>query len=154
MTGLQQFDKFWIWRACNDRKRKSCECTETCLEKHLKWHHVSMILADFSHLEPLCDIRQEHIRNWTAYSSELLVSTWSFMEGPNGTLEFPINWIQTPFLLRIWCWTLSKMNQVFYVKILVWLLGTVLKLLFILNFSQLTFLQIYCKTLTCLAIHM
>ena len=34
---LQQFDKFWIWSACNDRKRKLCESIETFL-KNL-WNH-------------------------------------------------------------------------------------------------------------------
>ena len=44
---LQQIDKCWIWRAYNDRKRKSSEFSETCLEKFVKSHQVNLFLAGF-----------------------------------------------------------------------------------------------------------
>ena len=42
---LQQFDKFWIWSACNDRKRKLCESTETCFEKFVKSLQAKLFLV-------------------------------------------------------------------------------------------------------------
>ena len=46
---LQQFDKFWICSAHDDRKRKLCESAEK-----LKFHQVNLILAVFGNLGPLC----------------------------------------------------------------------------------------------------
>jgi hypothetical protein len=34
---LQRFDKFWIWRARNDRKRKLFQYAETCMK--ISWNH-------------------------------------------------------------------------------------------------------------------
>ena len=40
--------------ACNDRKRKSSEFAETCLEKFVKTDQVFLFLAGFRYLKPLC----------------------------------------------------------------------------------------------------
>ena len=44
---FQEFDKFWIWSARNDRKRKLCEFAETCLEKLVKSLLVNFFSAGF-----------------------------------------------------------------------------------------------------------
>ena len=51
---LKYVCKFWIWSACNDRKRKLFESAESCLKIFVKSHQVNLFLACFSHLEPLC----------------------------------------------------------------------------------------------------
>ena len=56
---LQQFDKFWIWIACNDRKRKLSEFAETCLEK-LKWTYFWWFLAIWNH----CGTVGGKIKKW------------------------------------------------------------------------------------------
>ena len=57
---LQRFDKFWIWCARNDWKRKLFEYAETCMKKFVKSHQVRIFLAGFSHLKPLCDDETKH----------------------------------------------------------------------------------------------
>ena len=51
---LQQFDKFWIWCAWNDWKRKLSYYSETCMKKFVKSLQVNLFLAGFSRLKPLC----------------------------------------------------------------------------------------------------
>ena len=43
----------------NDRKRKSSDFAETCLEKFVKSRQVNLFLAGFSHIEPQCANRWE-----------------------------------------------------------------------------------------------
>ena len=43
------FQKFSIWSACNDRKRKLCKSTET--KKFVKSYQVNLFLAGFSYFE-------------------------------------------------------------------------------------------------------
>ena len=45
--------KIWIWRMCDDRKRKLCDLAETCLWKLVK--SLDVFLVGFSHLKPQWD---------------------------------------------------------------------------------------------------
>ena len=49
-----QFEKFWIWSWCKDRKRKPFKSAESgYLQKIVKLNHVNLFSAEFSRLEPL-----------------------------------------------------------------------------------------------------
>ena len=49
-----QFDKFWIWSWCKDRKRKPFKSAESgYLQKIVKLNQVNLFSAEFSRLEPL-----------------------------------------------------------------------------------------------------
>ena len=57
--------------ACNERKRKLCESSETWLEKFVRSHQVNLFSVGFSHLEPMC------ARRWAvAQFLALLVVPW------------------------------------------------------------------------------
>ena len=49
---LQRFDKFWIWSACIDRKRKKYESAENCLKCSVKPHLANLFSVGFSDLKP------------------------------------------------------------------------------------------------------
>ena len=63
---MRQFDKFWIWCSCNDRKRKSSKLS-TCVENIVKSLHVNLFSAGFSHFEPLCAMALLWLRTLTGY---------------------------------------------------------------------------------------
>ena len=86
---LQQFDKFWIWPTCNDRKRKLCESAETWMEKFVKltgYNYACNSLTNFeyeahpmtgngSHVNPLKLARKNswnHIK-WTYFWQVLAI---------------------------------------------------------------------------------
>ena len=62
---LQQFDKFWIWSAQNDRKWKLFEYTETCMKAFVKSLHLNLFFAGFSHLKPTCLATARHTTVWS-----------------------------------------------------------------------------------------
>jgi len=65
---LQQFDKFWIWSAYNDRKRKLCESLETCFEKFVKSLQAKSILVGA--ILKLCAALWQ-LLYWSQYSKNL-----------------------------------------------------------------------------------
>ena len=93
---LQQFDKFWIWSLCNDRKRKLFEFAETCLEKTREITSSRLIYLR-------CLILQATVGDGfqeLAGSNQAFVMTHSYSAGPKKRNS--LNWLITLMPATVW----------------------------------------------------